>query len=165
MTPSPSWFQTRVRAVRNMLPGANLDHRVSQGGRNPSRGQPPITVQAYVGTSFPDAARFGAISRLRGIQTLSPHSRVRQENRPAAWRTPWLHAPRRAIAESRSDLLYIRRAGEDRCHGRLFKLFERFGGEVDPEPYVRLVSFPRPFDRWYSVADRVRWGANSAKES
>ena len=163
--PSPGWFQTGVRAVWNMLPGADLGHRVSRSGRNPSQGHPPITVDAYVGTSFPDTARFGAIPRRRGIRTLSPHGRFREESRPAAWRTRWLHAAHRAIADSRSDLLYIRCAGEDHYHARLFELFEKFGGEVNPEPHVRLVAFPRPFARWYSVADRVRWGKNSAKEN
>ena len=55
--------------------------------------------------------------------------------------------------------------GEDHYHAQLFELFERLSGDVDPDPHVRLVAFPRPFDRWYSVADRVGWGENSAKES
>ena len=153
VTPSPGWLQTGVRAVLNLLHGADLDYQVSRGGRNPSQGQPPMTVDAYVGTSFPDTARLGAIPKRRGISTLCPHSRVRQENRPAAWRTPWLHT-----GDSRlpSDLLYIRGADEDHYHGRLFQLFERFRGDVYPEPHVRLVAYPRLFDRWYSVADRVR---------
>ena len=165
MTPSHGWFQTGVRAVRNMLPGAYLDYRVSRGGRNLSQDQPQITVDAFVGTSFPNNARFGAISRRRGIRTFSPHGRVRQENRPAAWRTCWPHAPLRAIADSRSDLLYIRFAGEDRYHARLFELFERFGGGSRPRAPHPSGGLPRPFDRWYSVADRVQWGENSAKES
>ena len=44
--------------------------------------------------------------------------------------------------------------------------------DVDPKPHVQMVAFPRPFDRWYGVADRsatargrVWWGKNSAKES
>ena len=69
------------------------------------------------------------------------------------------------IAESRSDLLYIRCAGAEHYHARLFGLFERFGENVNTRPQVQLVAFPRPFDRCYSVADRVWWGENYAKES
>ena len=76
VTPSPAWFQTAMRPVRNMLPGADLEPRKSRGGRNPSQDQPLITVDAYVNTFFADAARFGAIPRRRGIHTLSPHGHV-----------------------------------------------------------------------------------------
>ena len=118
-----------------------------------------MTIDAYIGTAFPDAARFEAIPRRRGICTHSPHGRVLQENLPVACRT------HRTIAESRSHLLYIRRAGEDQYHAQLFELFERFGGDVEPKHHLQLVAFPRSFDWWYNVADRVQWGDNSAKES
>lgn len=124
-----------------------------------------MTVDPYVGTALPDAARSEAILRERGIRVLAPHGRVHQENLPVAWRTRWLYAPHWEIADFRSDLLEIRCTGEDQYHARLFELFEKLGGDVDPKPHVELVAFPRPFDRWYSVADGVRWGENSAKES
>ena len=101
-----------------------------------------MSVQAYIGTAFPDSARFGAIPRRRGIHTPAPPRRVRQENRLAAWRTRWLHAPHRQIAEFRSYLLYIPCAGVEQYHARLFGLSEWFGGDVNSRPHIQLVAFP-----------------------
>ena len=61
--------------------------------------------------------------------------------------------------------LFVRFAGEEQYHWPLINLFGRYGGEVEPATHVQLVAFLSPFDRWYSVADRVQWGENSAKES
>ena len=159
------WLRAGIQAVRGLLPGSEMDHRLSRGGRNPGRARPPMTVDEYIRTRTPDAARFEAIPKKRGIRTPSPRGRVRQENRPTAWNTRWLHTPHRAPALPGSDLLFVRCAGEEQYQARLLSLFGRYCTVADPQPGVRLVAFPRPFDRWYSIADRVRWGDNSAKES
>ena len=163
-TPPTGWLRAGMRFVRTMLLRNDLDHRASRGGGNPSQGQPPMTVDAYIGTDFPESAQFRAIPRRRGIRTPSPRGRIRPKHTLAAWRTRRLNAPHGAIAESRSDLLYIRCAREEQYCAQLFRLFERVGGDVNPRPHAQLVAFPRPFDPWYSVADRVRWDENSAKE-
>ena len=75
--PPSGWPQTAVRVVQNLLPGANLDHPVARGGRNPSDGELPMSVEAYVATAFPDFAWFRATIRRRGIHTPSPRVRVR----------------------------------------------------------------------------------------
>ena len=154
-TPLTGWLRAEMHSVRSMPPGNALDHRASRGGWNPSQGQPPMTVDAYIGTGFPESARFGAIPRRRGIRTLSPRGRFRQEHRLAAWSTRWIHAPHRAIGDSRSDLLYIRCAGDEQYYARLLGLLEEFGGDVSPRPHVQLLALPRTFVRWYSMADRV----------
>ena len=67
-----------------------------------------MSVEAHIATSFPDSVQFRAISRRRGIRTLSPRGRVRKENCAAAWRTRRVHAAHLVMADPRSDLFYIR---------------------------------------------------------
>ena len=134
----------------------DMGHRLPQGGRNGWRGQLPITVEAYVGTDYPDAVRFEAIPRRRGIRTRSPRDRIQQENGPATWRTHWLHASHRSVNATDSDLLYVPCIGEDQYHRRLMSRFGQYGGEMDPAPRVQLVAFPPPFGRWYNAAHRIR---------
>lgn len=105
---SSGWFCTWMWAVRGLLPGASMDHRASQGAQNPTRGQQPITVEAYVGKDYPDTARFKAIPRRWGIRAPSPGDRIRQENCSTAWRTRWVHAPHRSLAVTGLDLFYVR---------------------------------------------------------
>ena len=73
--------------------------------------------------------------------------------------------PCRTPAAAGSDLLYVRCEGEAKYHVGLLNLFGRYSCYDGIVPEVHLGDFPRPFDIWYSVADRERWGEDSAHES
>lgn len=104
----------------------------------------------------PDSARFEAIPDRSSIRKSSLRGCVRQENCPTTWNTRWLYMPHWTPATPRSDLLFVRCAGEDQYHACILIVFGRFCTAAEPEPDVNLVAFPRPFHKWYSTADQVR---------
>ena len=90
---------------------------------------------------------------------------VAQENCASAWKSQRRHVPCRTPAATSSDLLYVRCDGEDKYHVSLLNLFCRCRHYEGIAPNVRLVALPRPFDSWYSVVNRARWGEEAAHES
>ena len=162
---APAWLRSGVSSVRSMWPGSSMDHRRRRSRRRAAGRKPPITVDEYVRRNLLDAARFAAVPMVRAIKTPSGRGAVSQENRAGPWKSRWRHVPCRTPAAAGSDLLYVRCEGEAKYHVTLLNLFGRYSCYDGIVPDVRLVALPRPFDSWYSVADRARWGEDSARES
>ena len=62
-------------------------------------------------------------------------------------------------------MFYVRCEGEEKYHVSLLNLFGRYRHYEDIALDVCLVAFSNPFDSWYSVANRARWGEDAARES
>lgn len=118
-----------------------------------------------MGLRYLDAARFDAIPIRKAITVRAGGTNIRQSNRAEAWIERWRHTPFRAFTEPGCDMLYVRCQGEEVYHRRLLVLFGRFGNWPAVRPHADLIAFPRPCSEWYSIADRRRWGEDSARES
>lgn len=73
--------------------------------------------------------------------------------------------PHRTPPAPSSDLLFVQFAEEQQYQAPLLSLLDRSFAEAEAEPGVKLVAFPRPFEHWYSIPDRVLRSESSAKES
>lgn len=62
-------------------------------------------------------------------------------------------------------MLHVRCVVEERYHVTLLNVVCWYRHYEGIAPDVRLVAILRPFDSWYSVANRARWGEDMARES
>ena len=162
---TPRWLRSGVASVRAMLPGSSMDHRRRRSRRRARGRKPPMTVDEYIRRNLLDSARFRAIPADHAILTPSDRGAVAQHDRESAWQARWRHVPCRTPASSGCDLFFVRCEGEEVYHAALLNLFGRYCRYERVAPNANLVAFPRPFDTWYSIADRARWGEDSARES